>query len=129
VGVTGHEVIAVGWVHVGPEGLLAVRTRGRDRFYLPGGKPEPGETLPEALAREVREELGIDLEYTEQAFVIEADAHGYDEPTRVTLTCFMGAPKGEPAPAAEIEEMAWLTGADRDRAAPAVQLVLDRVTA
>jgi 8-oxo-dGTP pyrophosphatase MutT (NUDIX family) len=125
--VDGHVVVAVGWVHVGSGGLLAVRTRGRDRFYLPGGKPEPGETLPEALTREVREELGVDLEHTAQAFVIEADAHGYDEPTRVTLTCFIGAPKGDPSPAAEIEEMTWLTRADRDRAAPAVQLVLDRV--
>jgi 8-oxo-dGTP diphosphatase len=129
VGVDAHEVIAVGWVYVGPEGLLAVRTRGRDRFYLPGGKPEPGESLQEALAREVKEELGVDLEYAEQAFVIEAEAHGYDEPTRVALHCFMGAPKGDPAPASEIEEMTWLAAADRDRAAPAVQQVLDRLLA
>jgi 8-oxo-dGTP diphosphatase len=120
-------VTAVGWVHVGAAGLLAVRTRGRDRFYLPGGKPEPGETLPEAVRREVLEELGVSLDAPEEAFVIEDDAHGFARPTRVRLTCFTGPGHGIPQPAAEIEEVAWLAAADRDRAAPAVQQVLDRV--
>ncbi|PMD96597.1 NUDIX hydrolase [Siphonobacter sp. BAB-5405] len=31
-------------------------------FQLPGGNPDPGETLPEALMRELREELGIEIE-------------------------------------------------------------------
>jgi 8-oxo-dGTP diphosphatase len=124
---SAEQVVAVGWVHVGPDGLLTVRTRGRDRFYLPGGKPEPGETLAEAVTREVREELGVTLSDPAQAFVIEADAHGYAEPTRVTLTCFLAAADGVPAVAGEIEELAWLNPTDRDRAAPAVQQVLDRV--
>lgn len=43
--------------------LLARRTEGRDLAGLwefPGGKIEPGEAPEHALARELREELGID---------------------------------------------------------------------
>ena len=67
----------VGWVHVSGGRLLAVRARARDRLYLPGGKREPGEDDWTALSREVREELGVQLdEATFQSIgVVEAPAH------------------------------------------------------
>lgn len=120
-------LVAVGWVHVVAGELLAVRTHGRDRFYLPGGKPEPGETLVEAVIREVFEELGVVLDQAAPVFVVEDEAHGLSRPRRVRLTCFTGTGRGEPRPAAEIAELAWLGRADRGRAAPAVQQVLDRL--
>ncbi|MGW6687621.1 NUDIX hydrolase [Streptomyces sp. NPDC054961] len=46
----------------GDEIALIRRTKnGQDQYTLPGGNVEPGEPIPQALARELDEELGLDL--------------------------------------------------------------------
>ena len=47
--------------------LLAVKNADREGFWyiLPGGGQEPGETLHEALRRECREEIAVDVEVGE----------------------------------------------------------------
>jgi uncharacterized protein (TIGR00730 family) len=119
---------AVGWLHVRDGRLLVVRSRGRDAFYLPGGKYEAGETGRQALVREVREEVGVELreDALTEAFVVEDVAHGQGG-LRLRMTCYSGDGRGEPRPGREIEEIAWVTPDQGDRCAAAVRQVLRRL--
>ncbi|SOE15866.1 ADP-ribose pyrophosphatase YjhB, NUDIX family [Streptomyces sp. 2323.1] len=116
---------SVGWLHLRDGRLLVVRSVGRDAFYLPGGKIEPGESRKQALVREVREELGIALApgCLTSAMLVTAPAHGLDN-TELHMHCYTGLGHGEPKPAREIEEMAWVDSRDTGRCAPAVVTVL-----
>lgn len=121
----------VGWVNVRDGRLLTVRTTGKDRFFMPGGKVEPGESDAEALVREIQEELGVRLDpaTVRPAFVAEAPGHGLGGRV-VRMQCLYAEPapgSPEPAPSAEIAELAWLTPADAHRVPPAGQIVLDRL--
>lgn len=117
---------AVGWVYVKAHRLLCVRSAGKDAFYLPGGKPEVGESDWQALSREVREELRVELSQSSWQLwaTIEAPAHGYRPPAWVCLTCYRAEFAGVLQPDSEIEELAWLQYGDRDRCAPATAEVI-----
>jgi 8-oxo-dGTP pyrophosphatase MutT (NUDIX family) len=120
-------VIATAWVCVRDRRVLVVRPGYTDAFYLPGGKPEPGETYAEAAAREVAEEVGITLDPAGLSLFTEivAPAHNRPPGTEVRLICFAGGKSDvEPAAAAEIGELAWFTAADAGRCAPAIRLLI-----
>jgi 8-oxo-dGTP diphosphatase len=122
-------VVAAAWVLVRDRRVLTVRAVDSDAFYLPGGKPEPGETDAEAAAREVLEEVGlaVDPAALEPFVTIDAPAHNRPPGTRVRLVCFTGDADGSPAPAAEITELGWFSSSDAPRCAPAIRLLLDEL--
>jgi 8-oxo-dGTP diphosphatase len=115
------------WIHIREGRMLAARSRGRDVYFVPGGKRESGESDEQALAREVREELSVTLvaDTLRLLGVFEAQAHGQAEGVTVRMTCFSGDYNGELRPAAEIEEIAWLSYADRDRVSLVMQNIMD----
>ncbi|WP_330253201.1 NUDIX domain-containing protein [Nocardia sp. NBC_00565] len=124
-----RTLTSVAWLCVENGRLLAVRTEGRDAFYLPGGKPEPGETLAGALVREVREEVGVELAAHRITPVVTITAPAHGRPGMlVEMHCFRAPGHGTPAPAAEIAEMAWLGPDDAHRCAPAVVRALHHLT-
>jgi 8-oxo-dGTP diphosphatase len=87
--------------------LLARRTEGRDLagcWEFPGGKREPGETPEAALARELQEELGIDIEVGEH--VISVPQQYPDKRLRLDvrrLAHWKGTPRGH-----EGQALAWV---------------------
>lgn len=117
---------ALAWVHVRDRRLLSVRTRGKEKFYLPGGKREPGEGDVAGLCREIREELGVELDPLTFRFfaLLDEQADGFADGRRVRMTCYTAEHTGEPAPSAEIAEAAWLGAADAAVCPPAGQRVL-----
>jgi 8-oxo-dGTP diphosphatase len=91
--------------------LLVVSKRAADNvFYLPGGKPEPGEPEHETLARELREELGVGVVTAEPFAVVEDVAALEQVPMRMTV--LHATIDGVPEPAAELAAMAWTDGSD-----------------
>ena len=117
----------VAWIRLEGGKILSTRSRGKDVFYLPGGKHEPGESDVETLAREIAEELTVTIapDSVVSAGVYEAQAHGHATGVVVRMTCYAAEHEGTLAPSNEIEELAWLTYADRTRVSPVDQLIFD----
>jgi len=126
---THSNIDKLAWIRLENGRVLCARSRGQDAFYLPGGKRERGETDEEALRREVEEELSVALkpETIAPYGTFQAQAHGKPEGVMVVMSCYTADYDGELRPAAEIEELAWLTYADRERLSLVGKMIFDEL--
>jgi 8-oxo-dGTP diphosphatase len=115
------------WILISNKTILSTRSYGKDKFYIPGGKRERGETDAEALCREIKEELSVELIIDTLQFVgeFQAQAHGHPNGKMVKMTCYMAAYTGELKPDSEIEEIKWLTYNDKDQISHVDKLIFD----
>ncbi len=113
------------FIYIKDRKILSTRSKGKDAWYIPGGKREGNESDQQALLREVKEELTVDLKPSTITYLetFKAQAHGKPEGVFVQMTCYTADFTGEIEPSSEIEEIAWLTS-DTD---PALLSPVDRI--
>ncbi|MFF2007912.1 NUDIX domain-containing protein [Streptomyces sp. NPDC058195] len=121
----------VAWVRVEDGRILCARSRGKDVFYIPGGKREGRETDLQTLSREVEEELSVAIlpATVSPMGTYEAQAHGHPDGVVVRMSCYAADYRGTLTVSSEIEEMAWFSYADRPLVPPVDQLLFDDLRA
>jgi ADP-ribose pyrophosphatase YjhB (NUDIX family) len=105
------DIIKSGAIIIRDKKLLITKPKTKDFWIFVGGKPEGDETVEQALAREVREELGVNIIGKPVLYLkspIELAAGNSDGKT-VQIFAFIIAVDGEPSASAEIEKIHWLS--------------------
>ena len=115
----------IAWIYIKNKKILSTLSKGKDIYYIPGGKREEKETDEETLIREIKEELSVDInkETIEYYGTFEAQAHGKNEGIIVKMTCYIAKCEGELSPNSEIQEMKWLEYKDLDKISPVDKLI------
>ena len=81
-----HITVSAAMIHHNGRILATQRGYGdfKDGWEFPGGKIEPGETSQEALVREIKEELDIEIEVKDFLETVEYDYPGF----HLSMDCF-----------------------------------------
>lgn len=115
-----RPIVAVGAVILDADRVLLVK-RGHEplkgQWSLPGGAVEVGETLEAALAREVREETGLDVSegpVVEVLDRIQRDAEGRIEYHYVIIDYLSRVRGGRAARGSDADEVRWVEVASLD---------------
>ena len=115
------------FIEVRDREVLETCSYGKNKWYIPGGKREVDESDEQALIREMKEELLVDLipETIKHFGTYEAQAHSKPEGTIVRMTCYTAQYRGELSPSAEVEKLDWFGYSKRDEVSPVDQLIFD----
>ena len=113
------------WIEIQDKKILSTRSKGKQKFYIPGGKREFSETDHQTLIREIKEELDVQLIANSLVYLgtFQAQADGHAEGIEVKMTCYTGAYQGVLKPSSEIESIVWLTYDDLEKISPVDQII------
>jgi 8-oxo-dGTP pyrophosphatase MutT (NUDIX family) len=112
--------------------ILMIHRTDNNKWALPGGAQDIGETIAQTAVRETREETGIDIELTGLVGIYSDPGHviAYDdgEIRQEFSVCFHAAPTGGTLKTShESKEVSWVTKADLDTLAihPSIRQRID----
>ena len=109
-----RPILGVGALIFREDRILLVE-RGKEPlkgyWSLPGGVVEVGETLEQAIRREVREETNLEIDVIQVLEIFERiipDAEGRPEYHYVLIDYLCRSNSGEPSPADDVARVAWV---------------------
>ncbi|MEN2401637.1 NUDIX domain-containing protein [Flavobacterium sp. MC2016-06] len=96
--------------------ILSTKSKGKNKYYIPGGKRENDETDEQTLIREIQEELSVEIiiESIEYFGTFKAQSDGAIEGVIVKMTCYKADYIGNLNANNEIDEIKWLNYKDLD---------------
>jgi 8-oxo-dGTP diphosphatase len=105
------DIHKAGGIIIRDRKLLLERAKGKAIFVAPGGKLERGETVKQALVRELMEELQITVheDDLEELGTFYAEAAGQEHKWLQMDMFVVKRWHGEVAPDNEVEEIRWVT--------------------
>lgn len=86
----------------------------KGRVDVPGGFLEPGEHPVDALVREVREELGVEIDDIVGPLIMATHTYGEDGPFVLALGFAARLVEGEPDPADDVASFRWVAADELD---------------
>ncbi|AUJ52169.1 DNA mismatch repair protein MutT [Staphylococcus hominis subsp. hominis] len=104
--------------------ILLVQVRHREKYYFPGGKIDEGETLLEAIQREIEEELQLHFSQEDFTYIGKVIGEAYPQPN--TLTELNGFKVNQSINWNEVQidnevtDIRWFNKSDTQYIAPAV---------
>lgn len=108
------EIDKIALVKIENGKILSTKSKGKTKYYIPGGKRENDESDEQTLIREIKEELSVDIikESVEYVGTFKAQSDGAIDGTIVKMTCYKANYIGNLKEANEIEEIRWLNFKD-----------------
>ena len=110
------EIDKIAFIYLKNGKILSTLSKGKDAYYIPGGKRKVSETDEETLIRECNEELTINIlkDTIKYYGTFKVQAHGKAEGIIVKMTCYTADFEGTLKPDSEIEEIKWLDYSNLD---------------
>lgn len=124
---TLNVIDKVAWIYIQNRRILSTRSHGKDKYYIPGGKRENGESDIDTLSREILEELTVSIlpDTAQYIGTFEAQAHGQTSGVIVRMTCYSADYEGELRPDSEISEVVWFQHKDKVLSSPVDNIIFD----
>ena len=96
--------------------LVSVRAREpeKGKIDLPGGFLEVGEHPVDGIVREVREELGVEIEIVGGPFLLSIHTYGADGGYVLPIGFRARIVSGEPDPTDDVAEIRWISAEEID---------------
>ncbi|CAM1353383.1 MULTISPECIES: NUDIX hydrolase [Tenacibaculum] len=105
------EIDKIAFIEIQEGKILSTKSKGKTKYYIPGGKREIGESDLETLSREVFEELSVIVlpDTAEYIGAFSAQSDGAKKGVNVVMRCYKAKYSGTLKASNEIEEIRWLS--------------------